>query len=89
MAIFATHVVLMHEFQAVSFAPGDELPEWAEGMVGAHCLEPELDSEDDEDSDADAEEAESEAEDSAPAAESAPDFTGATPAPRRGRPRKQ
>ncbi|MEV8149949.1 hypothetical protein AB0O52_17615 [Arthrobacter sp. NPDC080073] len=24
------------------FAPGDELPEWAEGLVGKHCLVPEV-----------------------------------------------
>lgn len=38
MAVFATHVVLMRDFQAVAFAPGDELPEWAEGLVGDHVL---------------------------------------------------
>ncbi|MGM7776131.1 hypothetical protein ACSVHC_08950 [Arthrobacter sp. KNU-44] len=26
------------------FAPGDELPEWAEGLVGKHCLEPEVET---------------------------------------------
>lgn len=41
MAVFATHVVVLHGFEAVTFSPGDELPEWAEGLVGAHCLEPE------------------------------------------------
>lgn len=38
MATFAVHVVLSHEFVAVQFAPGDEVPEWAVGQVGAHCL---------------------------------------------------
>lgn len=38
MAVFAAHVVLMRDFQAVTFAPGDDLPEWAEGLVGDHVL---------------------------------------------------
>lgn len=100
MAVFATHVALMRDFQAVSFSPGDELPDWAEKLVGAHCLEPEPDYEEDSgdggaeadgvgDAGPDADADDAEAEDAAPAAEAAPDFTGAAPAPRRGRPRKQ
>lgn len=38
MAVFAVHVVLSHDFVAVQFVPGDEVPGWAEGLVGAHCL---------------------------------------------------
>lgn len=86
MAVFATHVVLSRGFQAVRFAPGDELPEWAEGKVGSHCLAPE---------DSDTEEAvepetgidpDAEESDEEPEPDAAPDFTAA--APRRGRPRK-
>ena len=29
------------EYQPANFAPGDEVPEWAIDMVGAHVLEPE------------------------------------------------
>ena len=42
MPKFSTHVALMSpEYQAMSFGPGDEVPEWAVGQVGAHVLEPE------------------------------------------------
>ncbi|WP_028265930.1 hypothetical protein [Arthrobacter sp. MA-N2] len=41
MATFAAHVFVHGESGPVHFAPGDELPEWAEGLVGKHCLEPE------------------------------------------------
>lgn len=95
MAVFATHVVLMRDFQAVSFAPGDELPEWAEGLVGAHCLEPEdgtdADTEDaDEDQDPETESEEKSADDEEPSAAptDAPDFTAPAPVRRRGRTQK-
>lgn len=70
----------------VTLAPGDELPEWAEGRVGEHCFE--LDAEPAEVEDAvntaDADEVDVKA--PAKSKEAAPDFTA--PAPRRGRPRK-
>lgn len=86
MAVFATHVVLMRDFQAVAFAPGDELPEWAEDLVGAHCLEPEADAdgaegEGAEDPEPEADEGDAEVEEPTPAPADAPDFTA--PAPRR------
>lgn len=99
MAVFATHVVLMRDFQAVTFAPGDLLPDWAEDKVGSHCLVPEApgadqadetdveDPETDPESDPDAEADESGTDDEdrkAPAA--APDFTAAPR--RRGRTQK-
>lgn len=98
MAIFATHVVLMRNFEAVVFTPGDELPEWAIGQVGAHCLEAETGTEaepvpaEPEGVEAEAEpqdEAEAEdvdAEPVKPKATAAPDFTSA--APRRSKPRR-
>ncbi|SEI44796.1 hypothetical protein SAMN04487917_101345 [Arthrobacter sp. yr096] len=42
MATFAEHVVVMRDFTAVTFKPGDELPDWAVGLVGDHCLVPEV-----------------------------------------------
>lgn len=95
MAIFATHVVLMRNFEAVVFTPGDELPEWAIGQVGAHCLEADTDIKAEADpapaepEGADPEGTEPKDEDAAPVkprTAGAPDFTSA--APRRGRPRK-
>jgi hypothetical protein len=42
MPKFSTHVALMNpEYQPANFAPGDEVPDWAIGQVGAHVLEPE------------------------------------------------
>lgn len=38
MATFAAYVIVHGETGPVQFAPGDELPEWAEGLVGDHCL---------------------------------------------------
>ncbi|MFF1382775.1 hypothetical protein ACFVWT_04335 [Arthrobacter sp. NPDC058288] len=103
MAVFATHVVLMRDFQAVAFAPGDELPEWAEGKVGDHCLVPEPEASDadgsgtqdaaeDEDpaedqTDSETDEPESEDEPQAPAAD-VPDFTAPAPVRRGSRTRK-
>lgn len=87
MAVFATHVVLMRDFQAVAFAPGDELPEWAEDLVGAHCLEPEAaeadgaEGEGAEEPEPEADEGDAEGEEPTPAPADAPDFTA--PAPRR------
>lgn len=91
MAVFATHVVLTRDFQAVSFAPGDALPAWADGLVGSHCLVPDSDEVDAIDSGADDEPEDENRAEPNPGpedSESAPDFTGATPV-RRGRPRKQ
>lgn len=99
MAKFSTHVALMSpEYQAVSFGPGDEVPEWAVDQVGAHVLEPEETSESDESDDSnesgeqDQESADDEADDEddnpPPADDEQPDFTAPAPA-RRGRSRKQ
>lgn len=38
MAFFGVHVVLPHGCDYVQFAPGDEVPDWAVGLVGDHCL---------------------------------------------------
>lgn len=41
------HVSLWDESgTVVTLAPGDELPEWAEGSVGEHCLAPDLEPND-------------------------------------------
>ncbi|MDN4644928.1 hypothetical protein [Arthrobacter sp. PsM3] len=81
-----------------SLAPGDELPDWAEGKVGDHCLVPDSpadalvpdadeDSEVDSDLDPETESDESERDDEEPEAlDAVPNFTAA--APRRGRTRK-
>jgi len=91
------------EYRPVSFAPGDDVPEWALDLVGAHVLEPE-DTDDDgakdesedesqgedqgDDGDSDADD-DSDGEDSTPPpADDQPDFTAPAPA-RRGRSRKQ
>lgn len=83
MSVFTVHTIVQRDGLSVSFAPGDELPEWAESKVGAHCL----------DSDQSAAksrpartEPTEEAEPVAPKSADTPDFTSA--APRRGRPRK-
>ncbi|UUG69969.1 hypothetical protein SEA_ZUCKER_9 [Arthrobacter phage Zucker] len=42
MPKFSKHVALMSpEYKAVSFGPGDDVPEWAVNQVGEHVLEPE------------------------------------------------
>lgn len=102
MAKFSTHVALMSpEYQAVSFGPGDDVPEWAVDQVGAHVLEPEEASEPDESGEAstadepegqdqgeeDGDDADGE-DDTPPPADDQPDFTAPAPA-RRGRSRKQ
>lgn len=82
MPKFSAHVVLMGpDYRAVSFAPGDEVPGWAE--VGEHVIAAE-DAEpapDPVEPEADGDDPEPE-----PVPDEAPDFTA--PAPRRGRPRK-
>ncbi|SDK79312.1 hypothetical protein [Arthrobacter sp. ok362] len=98
MATFAAHVTVHGESGPVHFAPGDELPEWAEGLVGKHCLEAEaeIDAPDftapenppagDADGDTAAEgdvDADVSGEEEPEAPTDAPDFTA--PAPRRGR----
>jgi hypothetical protein len=92
---FSVHVALMSpEYKPASFAPGDEVPEWAIGQVGDHVLEPEdaaeSDGADDQDDapdpDADGDTDGDDAD--APPADDQPDFTAAAPA-RRGRARKQ
>lgn len=87
------HVALYHGLDLVQLKPGDELPKWAVGIVGDHCLDGEAvaseevaeatETEEVEESE-EAAEAE-EAEESEEVAEAAPDFT--KPATRRGRPR--
>lgn len=81
MSVFSVHTVVHRDGQAVQFAPGDELPDWADGKVGAHCLVPE-------DSKPANDGPELDPEPAAPSetGTAAPDFTSA--APRRGRPRK-
>lgn len=97
MATFAAHVIVHSETGPVPFAPGDELPEWAEGIVGKHCLETKAVVTDAPDFTAlenapvaDAGEGEGAADSvgevDASVVTDAPDFTAA--APRRGRPRK-
>lgn len=39
MKIFAVNTIVHREYQPVAFGVGDVLPEWAEGLVGDHCLE--------------------------------------------------
>jgi hypothetical protein len=87
MAVLSAFVSLWDESgSVVTLAPGDVLPDWAVGRVGAHCLEADVPA------DPDADEVPVPAE-PGPIPEpddndAAPDFTGAAPAPRRGRPRK-
>lgn len=38
MAIFKVYTAVHRGMESVHFAPGDELPEWAVGLVGDHCL---------------------------------------------------
>lgn len=79
MSVFTVHTIVQRDGLSVAFAPGDELPEWAVGRVGVHCLddaEPKCKSEPKQ-ADEDAEED-----------PSGVDFTKPAPA-RRGRPRKQ
>lgn len=76
MPKFSVHVALSSpDFRAVSFAPGDEVPEWAVDQVGDHCLMSE-----------EAPEPDAVPEPASPTASTAPDFTA--PAPKRGRPRR-
>jgi hypothetical protein len=101
MAVFATHVVLMRDFQAVRFAPGDGLPEWAEGLVGAHCLEPEtgfepgsadvdtdVDPDPKQEQDPEPDETDPDEDEPSPAPAAVPDFTAPAPVRRRGRSQK-
>lgn len=39
MKIFAVNTIVHREYQPVAFSVGDVLPDWAEGLVGDHCLE--------------------------------------------------
>lgn len=38
MAFFTEYVILRDELDVVTFKPGDEVPEWAIGLVGDHCV---------------------------------------------------
>jgi hypothetical protein len=99
----STYVSLWGEAsELVTLTPGDELPGWAVGRVGEHCLVPAADSEDSEDSAEDQDPADSDADgetddedrdetedadgEEPAATDAAPDFTAAVP--RRGRSRK-
>ena len=74
MATFAAHVIVHGESGPVQFAPGDEVPEWADGLVGDHVLtEPQSEEPAVEES-TDA----TGGEDLEPV-DAAPDFTGAKP----------
>lgn len=83
MSVFTVHTIVQRDGLSVSFAPGDELPDWAVGKVGDHCLD--SDQPASKSSSTRTESAE-EAEMEAPKSTAAPDFTSS--APRRGRPRK-
>lgn len=97
MPKFTANVHVHGENGPVFFEEGDELPDWAVGLVGAHVLESEPEADSDEEADkgdpkkvADEEpetDPEEDPEDEPEAAKAdAPDFTAA--APRRGRARK-
>ena len=38
MSVFTVHTLVHRDGLPVAFAPGDELPDWAVGKVGDHCL---------------------------------------------------
>ncbi|CAH0233941.1 hypothetical protein SRABI26_02723 [Arthrobacter sp. Bi26] len=38
MSEFAVHTIVHHVGAPVSFAPGDEVPEWADALIGDHVL---------------------------------------------------
>lgn len=79
--ILNTHVSLWDESGAlITLHPGTELPDWAEGRVGEHCLKEDAPEE------AAGEAKPASATPEKPSTTEAPDFTSA--APRRGRPRK-
>lgn len=82
MATFAAYVIVHGDTGPVQFSPGDELPDWADSLVGDHVL-----TEPREESVSDADEDETPPADppaDAPKAEPV-DFTGAKPAQRRAR----
>jgi len=86
------HVPVRRGFETVWLKPGDDLPDWAEGMVGDHALDAEVAAEPtaDESSqspDADADSDKDTGGQADPAAEPAPDFTKPAPA-KRSRARK-
>lgn len=39
MATFIAHTIVHQGFKSVSFAPGDEVPEWAFPLIGTHVFE--------------------------------------------------
>lgn len=88
MAKFAIPVATLRDNELVQFAAGDEVPEWADGLVGDHCLVPEdLDLDEDDAEDLPPEptpEPEPVPEDEKPADPAVPDFTK----PRARAPRK-
>lgn len=99
MTTFQVYTTVHDGLTSHNFAPGDELPEWAEDLVGAHCLEPEAeiaaephdDSTDaggDSDPEPDADEEEAGGEEPVPAPADAPDFTAPAPARRNSRSRR-
>lgn len=104
MPKFAAHTFVHDGLTSHSFAPGDEVPEWAVGQVGDHVLVPEEKAEADESStpadsgaqdqdpgegeDGDADADADGEDDTPPPADEQPDFTAPAPV-RRGRSRKQ
>lgn len=81
MPKFSAHVVMMGpDYRPVSFAPGDEVPEWAE--VGEHVIAADTPEPEPAEVDSDMDDGP----DPEPAPDEAPDFT--VPAPRRTRSRK-
>lgn len=93
MTTFNCNTHVHRDGNSTSFTAGDELPDWAIGLVGDHCLvEPAADPVDltavepVPEVAAEPEVPEAEPEKVEPAAE--PDFTQPAP-PKRGRPRKQ
>lgn len=102
MAKFTAHTAVHRESGTEFFAPGDDVPEWAEGKVGSHVTDAESEAaegkgldftEAAEDPEATSEDSAAESEfieadsETAEAPTEGPDFT-APAKPRRGRPRK-
>ena len=100
MAKFSTHTYVHDGLTSHSFGPGDEVPEWAASLVGAHVLVPTSgpDKAGDEGGKPDDTDEESTPEDSdgetelegdkpvaKPKAAAAPDFTGSAPRRRQSR----
>lgn len=101
MAKFTTHTFVHDGLVSHSFGPGEVVPEWAEGLVGAHVLVPETtpvptdEEASDPTEDATAEESEADGDPEGdtekpatatkPKTPVAPDFTGSAPRRRQSR----